>query len=370
MGIGRVISVHGVGRDQRWQEIIRVVMEPHFDYKPVSYGGFKYLFPFSLVQVLLDTRILFASVLASVILLRWFPGWSLLGLFGLSLAWVGAHFRRSSTVIGLFEKVSLLSRERPPHLVAHSFGTYLTGGVLEFPTVSLGRVVLAGCVLPTRFPWRRILASNRYAFEAVRNDVAKKDPIPRLAHWFGCGLLGPAGCEGFAFDAGLIHNLSSPYGPCERCRHGAAARIHNAYYDAHDHNRYFKTPDHAFAFWLPFLLGIEPTEFQDFIMFCRTAHELESLNRSDPRRRRLAPVTQEIRDHAWSFLGGKSLAEAVAAAMLEPSPSPESVAAALRNVWHIVAAAYPLRFDADQASSVRAALDPHNAIAQAVAAAP
>src|SRR5262249_21276843 len=60
-------------------------------------------------------------------------------------------------------------------------GTHLLGLTLQrYPSIHLDKVILAGSVLPTDYPWEAML--SRQSVNAVRNDVGRRDLVPRLAH--------------------------------------------------------------------------------------------------------------------------------------------------------------------------------------------
>jgi hypothetical protein len=62
----------------------------------------------------------------------------------------------------------------PPSLIAHSFGTYLSGRALrDLPWARFNRIALAGCVLAAEFPW-----STNSGIESV--------PVLRGAQRDGC----------------------------------------------------------------------------------------------------------------------------------------------------------------------------------------
>ena len=115
------------------------------------------------------------------------------------------------------------SREPAPqhypaaHLIAHSFGTWLSGTALRrwfrpnlIRPQYLG--VLVGCVLPCRFPWRRIVRERRDAYRSVRNEVGEGDWVvwavnlvhPIVPEMGGAGLIG--------FFGSWFHRSFSPKG--------------------------------------------------------------------------------------------------------------------------------------------------------------
>ena len=94
--------------------------------------------------------------------------------------------------------------------VGHSNGTYILASALQhYETISVGRVFLAGSVVPKHYPWRKLLETRRV--KSVVNVVANGDWVvgifPKLfeqfADWLsvqptiGVLVLGSAGFRGF-----------------------------------------------------------------------------------------------------------------------------------------------------------------------------
>lgn len=107
------------------------------------------------------------------------------------------------------------------HFVGHSNGTYCLGDALQrYSCCHFDNVVLAGSVLRTRFPWRRIMTASRSDEDAKRygsvkrllNIVATSDLVvagfPNLFDGLGpIQQLGGAGHKGFRTDAPGVQEL-------------------------------------------------------------------------------------------------------------------------------------------------------------------
>jgi pimeloyl-ACP methyl ester carboxylesterase/nucleotide-binding universal stress UspA family protein len=120
-------------------------------------------------------------------------------------------------------------------IVAHSFGTYIVGGILEEnPDIRLDRVLLCGSVLKQTFRWDKL--PNRP--NAVLNEAGSRDIWPILAKSCTWGY-GSTGTFGF----------QTP---------GVRDRFHNL-----AHSDYFKS-GFAEEFWIPWILTgqVTPTQYE------------------------------------------------------------------------------------------------------------
>ena len=178
----------------------------------------------------------------------------------------------------------------PPHVVAHSLGTYLTGHLVnESRDLVLGRVVFTGCVLEISFPWRRILGPDaRGACWGVKNFVGEDDFVPILTGivrdlwihatrfargrrlgrgtaWLGRHLrwrpLGRAGQQGFAVDHPVVHSVAVDR-LCPDClRAGEHAPVHNIAERFAGHSTLNGEPGYQLFHWLPYLWGSSPENY-------------------------------------------------------------------------------------------------------------
>ena len=82
-----------------------------------------------------------------------------------------------------------------PHVVAHSFGTYIVGHALKmFEDITFGKVLLCGSILDCDFDWVGVFGKNQVL--EVRNDFGCQDWICCLAR-FLVKDAGPSGALGF-----------------------------------------------------------------------------------------------------------------------------------------------------------------------------
>ena len=277
-----VLTIHGVGTfggRGPWQKSIDRVLGPHFKCTAIKYSHYRRL---GLLTAVIEPWLL-APGIVLVLLLRWllvltaiWP-WMILVVL---LSFLGARIRHGLCLRNfLNEHTRTTSFGVGPHIIAHSMGTKLVGTVLrKYPQTRFANLILAGCVLPTDYPWQRIAVSNQDRFGFVRNEVSGRDMVPALAR-LGARLrllpgFGPAGCNGFDEVVGLIHTVSSLSAFCAKCViRGAAVAIHNVVSDEFGHSSVFDSPSYASSFWLPFLWGIEPSEYANFLELCFAAEE-------------------------------------------------------------------------------------------------
>lgn len=89
------------------------------------------------------------------------------------------------------------------YFVGHSNGTYILGrSLLALRGMRFDKIILAGSVLPTNYPWRKIFKRGQY--RELRNDQANADfPVGFLCsglHGLGRKDIGTGGYEGFQDD--------------------------------------------------------------------------------------------------------------------------------------------------------------------------
>jgi hypothetical protein len=302
----RVVLIHGINTKGKWQDTAKEVLEPHFECVIVKYGYYrrlgatKLLFEPWVFPLLLGTAVT-ATVLGVLRLSVWW--WLALSLVTVLLSFGLRNVRRNAALkkfkIMLDETIGPGDR---PHLVAHSFGTFLTGSILtHYPNVTLDNLILVGCVLPTNFAWKTLLDSNPFAFRRVRNEVGKKDIVVKLASMISLFTgLGGAGVWGFADDDGMVHTVHSPHNECARCTGLVVAKVHNVALPTFGHSDAFLGPGYAATFWLPTLWGIASAEYAEFIDLCLKATRSEQNGN-------LAFLTlaeAELRERQWSWANG------------------------------------------------------------------
>jgi len=213
--------------------------------------------------------------LAARFLPAWFAAlWAVTA--GLIAAYFAAPIRRRMTVKRYVTKGGKSLGVTRPHIIAHSFGTFLTGSVLKtFPGIKARRIVLVGCVLREDFDWLDIYTRKTNAFDAIRNEWTKQDGVVRLARFIRRRIpdFGQAGLTGFTPVPNWIHSVASPDFDCVPCQGKPDALIHNYDCSGLGHSDSFIGAIHASRFWLPFLWGRSAKEYGDLLDCCEAAAE-------------------------------------------------------------------------------------------------
>lgn len=307
----RIVTIHGVNSKGAWQEEVEQALGMLFDFDPIKYNFYRWFF---------GTELLFnpfvwpplATVLIIAIIKGWVTGWCMITLCIVALvliahvtaypyrAWAEKRVRRQFS-----EK---LQSGSPPHLIAHSFGTYLSGRALrDLPWPRFSRIVLAGCVLHEHFPWITIRGGNDPSrFRSVRNEMAARDQVARLAARLESLIpgFGPAGYSGFKGPEEWVHNVESANSVCVGCeRPGATALIHNIKCEELGHSDVFLGPAYAVFYWLPFLLGYDPAAYQQFLLLCFEIDEAAA----QARKQEMKSKYQRLRKTSWGQFPKKTL---------------------------------------------------------------
>jgi len=295
-----VVTVHGINSKGQWQERAEQVLAPHFSCINVKYAHYR---SFGFLKVIVEPWILIPVLLLLLILsmtnmIHWTWGiWSVL-LSGLLIVSHLFTYVRRELALRII-KTQIDSKCPPgerPHVIAHSFGTFLIGSLMKrFPDIQFDAVILTGCVLPAGFDWQSLKGNKVSGFCRVRNEVADGDQIVRLASLLRRLIpgMGSAGVTGFheasrrsllmqgdvISRANTIDDLIHTVDIRNRCLFpdcNGRAGIHNVRLP-HDfsHNDSFTGTGHAATFWLPFLWNIDDAEYSDLLEACHLASELK-----------------------------------------------------------------------------------------------
>ena len=313
----RVITVHGVNSKGKWQEEVAEALKVFFDFEPIKYNHYRWFFGTELVFNPFVWSILGALLIAAILtgFVRSAGQISLgLGVI-LLLSLVGAYPYRSWAVrtfrIRLSEKFKKAGP--PPCLIAHSFGTYLTGRALrDLSWPSYDRIVFAGCVLEGGFPWESLQGKNPPRFHEVRNEMAAKDNVSRMAAWLDRLIpgFGSAGYSGFTGNSTCIHNVNSANEVCALCATAKArAVVHNIKCEELGHSDVFLGPAYAVIYWLPFLWGYDPAAYRYFLSVCFEIKRATGTGQKQTMKENY----QKLRTISWGQIPARSLDEEIKA---------------------------------------------------------
>jgi pimeloyl-ACP methyl ester carboxylesterase len=283
-----VVTVHGVNTSGDWQEQCVSILEPHFRTYAIKYPDYNTLW--KTIDVAFAKWWLILGLLSLLL-----PGRLYIAppLFLISLL-LAARKRRAVAFRLKKDLDAGMKSTEPPHLIGHSFGTYLAGSWLRlFEHQRFGRLILVGAVLPRLYPWEVLFhrRGGRAKFESVRNETGKKDFVVFLASltfWVPRLGVGSAGLLGFRKNLHFIHSVRTTFGPCSHCLEMEArglreetARVHNYPLTEYEHSDAFLSEDHARKLWLPTLWGFAPADFEYFGDLCRLLCGLEAEGRAE-----------------------------------------------------------------------------------------
>jgi len=301
----RLVTLHGVWTAGRWQEEIAPVFAPFFRYQPVKYPHFRWYGPFALV---LEPIVLIAGLLFAIWLWhgKHAMGWRLT-LFSIVVVLVALITTGLRRRLALRHVIRSLGQEGAPgdrpHLIAHSYGSYLVGQMLQRPDCGFRRIVLVGAVLKPDYPFTVVQRGNGAQFEALKNEVGERDWIVRLAGWLRhVRDMGNAGLVGFGGDSTHVHTMDVADATCSQCTGVSPPTwiVHNVRIPVFSHNEQFIHEQYAAEHWLPFLLGLETADLKSWWELCRGGHwALTQQHEVDAQRAQHDLMTRE-----WRWAGG------------------------------------------------------------------
>jgi hypothetical protein len=256
----KVLLIHGVNADTSWQDSLSFVLRPHFEPVKVTYE--KYQTPGAVSLLSLE------GILRRVLL----P-------VDVSPAVLNGY--RMSAMKAVADQMAINMGGAPPHIIAHSFGTYLTSIIFQrFDWPRANRIIFAGSAVAEDFPWNTVRRDHLAVknFSELRNDWFPTDVIINMVDWVRqIPELGCAGARGFTVIPGFVHNLKGPAFPCSNWQRGNCVPVHNVQRDVDagadpavvDHSLVYLTPANVAQFWLPYLWGIDAAEYDSLRALCR-----------------------------------------------------------------------------------------------------
>jgi hypothetical protein len=270
-----LFSIHGIYTDGEWQKGAERVVRDLFDHTQIHYPEYR---RFAILK--LGGDLIFLTLGAVVLLIgareHWYQSFTqatvLIVLLAIGFIATNSYLRRymkrlvTRVHLEHFDPIPL---GKYPSVLAHSLGSYVVCSVLErFEGVRLGKIILDGCVVTRTYPWSKMVPR----FERVFNEIGGTDPVPHLAALLGLTMrgMGSAGARGFRGE-GVTRGTINPSGSgtiwegggtcCPRHSAGfpSGTFVHNLWYGRIPHSGYHTGVTHARRFWLPRLLGYDPT---------------------------------------------------------------------------------------------------------------
>jgi hypothetical protein len=245
----------------------------------------------SLGLAIASTGLLSAQQLTSAV---WMGVLAILAIMSLAAAYGFAILQRARQADDFLRYLNTnlaAANHRPVHLIAHSFGTFLTGEALRRPaklTPEFDRIIMVGSVLPRDFQWHSEGDARklREKVNQVRNEVGGRDAVVSVIRWFekwnwGWLRFGYAGIVGYdrVADSDLVHNIENSLDFCEECvihEQVRKRRVHNVFLPTFRHSDAFAVRERTSRLWLPYLLGLDAWEYWNFRYMCAKAATYET----------------------------------------------------------------------------------------------
>jgi len=352
----RVITVHGIWSAGKWQEDVAWYFRPHFDSIIVKYRHYRWLGAFNLVlEPAVWIPVLALTLLHRMGIVSHLPSWGYVVVA--VLAYAASYARRDRAFAKFLSQAGPYAQpasQSETHLIAHSLGSYLAGHALKTRgDFHVGRVILVGCVLPRKFPWpacRAVGLDEGFKCLSVRNELSRRDVVVWIAwamSWVVLGL-GRAGLVGF--KGPLTHKVDDPGRICDSCSEHPVL-VHNIVSKYLGHSGTFVSSGYAEVFWLPFLWGVEPAEYADFLKYCRVAAELdrewsEAAQAAGHVDERLVRAEKDLRARRWRWTEGtfeEYVRKEVVSRFGESEDTDELVSQAVSGIWKLVRQALEAR---------------------------
>jgi hypothetical protein len=127
--------------------------------------------------------------------------------------------------------------------------------------------------------------------------------------------------------------------------------VHNIVSKYLGHSGTFVSSGYAEVFWLPFLWGVEPAEYADFLKYCRVAAELdrewsEAAQAAGHVDERLVRAEKDLRARRWRWTEGtfeEYVRKEVVSRFGESEDTDELVSQAVSGIWKLVRQALEAR---------------------------
>lgn len=125
------------------------------------------------------------------------------------LLWSGTLDTQVNRLVREYDRILADTGCTRPSVIAHSFGTLQIGRLLQkYDHVIFDKVILAAGILPTDYPWAKMLERQRVTW--VLNDYGGSDFWPKLARRF-IRHAGDSGATRFSDVHRGLHQVEHPY---------------------------------------------------------------------------------------------------------------------------------------------------------------
>jgi pimeloyl-ACP methyl ester carboxylesterase len=133
------------------------------------------------------------------------------------------------SVVQDYPDINVADYKRRPSIIAHSFGTYITGyAMLKYEDIRVDKVILCGSILPKDFDWATLIAREQVNF--VKNEYGVNDFWAKVVQRF-IPRTGDSGYSGFQIVSSTVRQKRFEY---------------------FRHSDFFRR-GHFETYWLPFL---------------------------------------------------------------------------------------------------------------------
>lgn len=327
-----VILVHGIGSDGSWADKLKPTLRPFMSPIVPKYPHFRRL---GWLKVIVDPWTLIIGAL-TIGALRWnlaLSNWTVLGLAVTAIvcAYLVGSIRRRRARNAILRRIKDSFR-RDPCVIAHSFGTYLVARIAtEIKGARFKRIVLVGSVLSRRWDWGPLASALNLT--GVRNEWSNADSVAllgRVAGWL-VRHVGDLGHKGFHHTLDKVHRIVGPNVVCQECRVHGEGLVHDVDMSSQGHSDPWLTPHHTERYWLPYLWGIDPAEYDALRGKCREFLEAEDKLEVP----KLKTLEEDLRFRlTWAWLDGETLWQRIETILRErnrANPVDSAIALAIRS---------------------------------------
>lgn len=305
-----VVTIHGINSDGEWQKDVERYLSPYFICVALKYDEFQ---RFGVLKQLLGARARWIAPLLVAAAAAYAFGSMALGVLVAVLVCAlmirqSGVLRQQAATKACAQCRALTAAAPRRHLIAHSFGTFVSATLLERSDgMPFDHVIFTAAVLPTNHDWSPLLHRKPPAFRTLRNEMGVFDRVPAAINWLErAGIrwmpFGMSGKHGFSGPSHIVHELDHPNAGCAVCCAAEPDSLHRGVHNVKlnlNHHEFLSAP-HYLWFWLPTLFDLEPGEFRDFHSKCIAANQAE-INQD---RIGTSRAIEALRTSTWRWCGG------------------------------------------------------------------